>query len=107
MDTFNAAAAGSVDAQQTVLHSLVDPTLSGDLDRCPAATTTVRFEPVYAGLRPSPGWTAPGGSLTGTVYALPTLIRIYTGDRVTGTDLTTLHFGVTFDEAFLTPLCVG
>ena len=34
------------------------------------------------------------GSLTGTVYALPTLIRIYTGDRITGTDLTTLHLGV-------------
>ena len=46
------------------------------------------------GLRPAPGWTPQTGALSGTVYALPTLIRIYTGDRITGTDLTTLHLGV-------------
>jgi hypothetical protein len=96
-----------VSAQQSVLQSLVDPALVAELDRCPAATTTLRFEPVYAGLRPAPDWTSTGGTLTGTIYALPTLIRIYTGDRITGTDLATLHFGTSSDEAFLTPLCVG
>ena len=63
------------------------------LDDCPPATTTLRFEPVYPGLRPRRAGPAAAGSLTGTVYALPTLIRIYTGDRITGTDLTTLHLG--------------
>jgi hypothetical protein len=103
----NEAAAGAVSTQQDVLRSLVEPELSAALDKCPPATTTLRFEPVYAGLRPSPGWAPTGGELSGTVYALPSLIRIYTGDRITGTDLTTLHFGVNPDEAFLTPLCIG
>jgi len=107
MNRLNAAAAGAVSDQQQVLHALVDPGLSAALDQCPPATTTLRFEPVYAGLRPSPGWTPSGGELSGTVYALPSLIRIYTGDRITGTDLTTLHFGVNSGEAFLTPLCIG
>jgi len=41
------------------------------------------------------------------VYALPTLIRIYTGDRITGTDLTPLHLGVTGGDAYLHSLCLG
>ena len=107
IDRLNAAAGGAVADQQAVLHGVVDPALRADLDRCPVPTTTVRFQPVYPGLRPEPGWTADDGPLTGTVYALPSLIRSYTGERITGTDLTTLHVGVTDGEAYLTPLCVG
>lgn len=107
IDALNDTAAGTVAGQQAVLTTLVEPTLSSALDDCPPATTTLRFEPVYQGLRAAPGWTGTTGSLTGTVYALPTLIRIYTGDRITGTDLTTLHLGVDAGEAYITPLCVG
>ena len=74
---------------------------------CPSAPTTLRFEPVYAGLRPTPAWSSPHGVPAGTVYALPVLIRIYTGDRITGTDLATLRLGVRGHEASITPLCVG
>jgi hypothetical protein len=107
IDTFNAAAAGPVAGQQTVLSHLIDPALVGGLDKCPPATATLRFEPIYQALRPAPDWTPRTGALGGTVYALPTLIRIYTGDRITGTDLTTLHLGVHDGEAYLTSLCLG
>jgi hypothetical protein len=107
IERFNAAAAGPVAGQQTVLTELTDPALTGALDRCPPATATLRFEPIYPALRPAPGWTPQTGALTGTIYALPTLIRISTGDRMTGTDLTTLHLGVHDGEAFLTSLCLG
>jgi hypothetical protein len=107
IERFNAAAAGPVVSQQTVLADLVDPALIGALDRCPPATATLRFEPIYPALRPAPGWVPRQGALGGTIYALPTLIRIYTGDRITGTDLTTLHLGVHDGEAYLTSLCLG
>jgi hypothetical protein len=107
IDRFNAAAAGPVAGQQTVLSDLIDPALVGGLDKCPPATATLRFEPIYPALRPAPGWVPRQGALGGTIYALPTLIRIYTGDRITGTDLTTLHLGVHDGEAYLTSLCLG
>lgn len=107
IETLNAAAADGVAGQQAVLAKLVDPTLLDALDDCAPATTTLRFEPTYLGLRLAPGWTGSNGPSTGPIYALPTLIRIYTGDRITGTDLTTLHLGVQVGEAYLTPLCVG
>lgn len=108
IDTINATAGGSVTDQQAVLASVVDPALEGAFRGCsPPPTTTLRFEPVYAGLRATPDWTAANGTPGGTVYALPVLIRIFTGDRITGTDLTTLHLGVHDGEASITPLCVG
>ena len=107
IDRLNATAAGAVSDQQAALAALIDPALTGALDDCPPATTTLRMEPVYPGLRPAPDWTAPEGALGGTVYALPSLIRIYTGDRMTGTDLTTLHLGLDGGKAYLAPLCVG
>ena len=100
-------AAGAVPDQQALLTAVVDPGLAGSLEQCAPATTTLRFQPIYQALRPSPDWSPVGGTPSGTVYALPSLIRIYTGDRITGTDLTTLHLGVTAGEVFLTPLCVG
>jgi hypothetical protein len=107
IEAMNAAAVGGVAEQQAALAAVVEPALAKSLDDCAPATTTLQFEPIYRGLRPAPGWTGSAGPLSGTVYALPTLIRIYTGDRITGTDLTTLHFGVQAGEAFLTPLCAG
>ena len=62
---------------------------------------------MYTGLRATPDWTGVDGTPAGTLYALPTLIRIFTGDRITGTDLTTLHIGVHDGAASITPLCVG
>lgn len=107
IDALNVSASGTVAGQQSVLRTLVEPALTSALNDCPPATTTLRFEPVYPGLRPSPDWTGSADSLTGTVYALPTLIRIYTADRITGTDLTTVHLAVDAGEAYITPLCVG
>ena len=47
----------------------------------------------------------------GTVYGLPTLIRVFSGERLIGTDLTTLQMivrsGGTEAEAYLTPFCVN
>jgi hypothetical protein len=107
IDAINADAGGPVSVQRAVLAHLVSPALAAALRNCPPATTTLRFEPVYAGLRPTPAWSSPHGVPAGTVYALPVLIRIYTGDRITGTDLATLHLGVRGHEASITPLCVG
>ncbi len=107
VDRFNRTAAGAVAEQQDVLKSLVDPGSAAALDKCPTATSTLRFEPVYPALRPAPEWAPTDGTLAGTVYALPSLIRIYTGDRITGTDLTTLHLGVHDGEALLTAVCVS
>jgi hypothetical protein len=107
VDRFNAAAAGPVTDQQAVLTQLVDPALVGGLDSCAPATATLRLEPIYPALRPAPDWQPETGRLSGNVYALPTLIRIYTGDRITGTDLTTLHLGVSNGEALLTSICLG
>jgi len=107
IDAVNATAGGPVAGQQTVLATVVDPALSDAFRHCSPATTTLRFEPVYNGLRATPDWTGADGTPAGTLYALPVLIRIYTGDRITGTDLTTLHFGVHDGAASITPLCVG
>jgi len=107
IDAVNATAGGSVAGQQAALAEVVDPALSDAFRHCPPASTTLRFEPVYAGLRATPDWTGADGTPAGTLYALPVLIRIYTGDRITGTDLTTLHLGVHDGAASITPLCVG
>ena len=107
IDGLNATAGGEVADQQEALRRTVDPALLAELDRCPPAQTTLRFEPVYAGLRPDPDWRGPSGTPAGTVYALPTLIRIYTGDRITGTDLGTLFLGIEDGRALLAPVCVA
>ena len=108
IDAINATAGGPVADQQQRLAQLTDPDRSAGL-RCPVATTTVRFEPVYPGLRIT------GRQPGSTGYALPTLIRIYTGDRMTGTDLTALELVVrpagdgagAGNAAYLTPVCVN
>jgi hypothetical protein len=124
IDAVNAAAGGPVADQQAQLAAHVDPARRDEAQRCPAATTTVRLAPVEQGLRELVGPTArPAGSATpasaaataadagGTVYGLPTLIRVFSGERLIGTDLTTLRLVVrdtgAGPEAFLTPFCVN
>lgn len=132
IDAVNATAGGAVADQQAQLVALVDPARRDEVRRCPAATTTVRLEPVDQGLRELPAGspaTTPTDSrstvrasdtattdATTTVagartYALPTLIRIFSGDRLVGTDLTTLQLIVrpvdNDTEAYLTPFCVN
>lgn len=106
INSFDAAAGGPVGAQQTVLLSLVSPGQTTVQRHCPVATSTITFDPVYARLAPAPTWRPGSGTLPGTVYALPTLIRIYTGNRITGTDLTDLHVAIADGRARLPALCL-
>jgi hypothetical protein len=107
VDGLNATAGGPADDQQAALRRAVDPAFVAQLDRCPPARNTLRFEPVYSALRPDPDWRGPSGTPEGIVYALPTLIRIFTGDRITGTDLGTIFVGVRDGRALLAPVCVA
>ncbi len=106
IEEFNSTAGGPVQAQQAALAAVVDPQ-QHPAEPCPAATRTIRFEPVYQALRAAPGWLSAGRVPAGVVYALPTLIRTYSADRSTGTDLATLHLNVVAGTAYLTPLCIG
>ncbi len=116
----NAAAGGPAAAQQAALIAHIDPARRDEARNCPVATTTVRLEPVDAGLRALPeaavaesgtAGASDSGSAPAAAYALPTLIRSFAGDRLVGTDLTTLRLIVretdTGDEAYLTPFCVN
>lgn len=107
VDRLNSTAGGPVPAQQELLATLVDPALVDALDHCPPASHTLHLEPVYAALRPASEWTSPRGTPTGDVYALPTLIRSYSGERMTGTDVATLHVGVHSGSVGFAPICVA
>lgn len=100
IDAVNATAGGTPAGQRAVLQQLVDPARAQDQQRCAAAKTTVRFEPAWEDLRADPNGAA-------QTYVLPTLIRIYTADRVTGTDVTSLVIRVSGRRAQLSPLCVS
>ena len=104
---FDATAGGPIGAQQSAIAGLLADGQQNAQRKCPAATGTIDFEPVYARLAPAPDWQSATGPLAGTIYALPTLIRIYTGDRITGTDLTDLHLAVDNGRVRLPALCVG
>jgi len=106
IDHFNATAGGPVAAQQSVLLGLISAGQSSAQSRCPAVTVTISMQPVYARLAPSPGWRPATGSLPGTVYAVPTLLRIYTGDRITGTDLTDLHLAIADGRVTFPAICL-
>ena len=107
VDRFDAAAGGPVSAQQAALGALLDSGQRSVQRHCAAATTTLSFDPVYGRLAPAPGWRPNQGTLSGAVYALPTLIRIYTGNRMTGTDLTDLHLAVQGGRAWFPALCLS
>ncbi len=106
IDRFNAAAGGSVAAQQSVLSGLVSPAQAAEQHACPPVTVTISMQPVYARLAASPGWRPSSGTLPGTIYAVPTLIRIYSGDRITGTDLTDLHLAIDDGRMTLPAVCL-
>ncbi len=107
IEELNATAAGPVAVQKAALARLVSPGQAGVQGACPAATSTIRFEPVYARLTPAPDWKPTSGTLPGTVYELPTLIRVYTGDRITSTDLTDLHVSIDAGRGWLPALCLS
>lgn len=106
IEAFNTTAGGPVAAQQAELDQLVSSGQAAVQSRCPPAKNTITFEPVYARLAPAPGWRPSSGTLPGTVYSLPTLIRVYTGDRITSTDLTDLHLSVEGGKGWLPALCL-
>ena len=103
----NAGAGQSVTDQQTTLQSLIDVGQRATQAKCPAATSTLEFLPVWSSLAVAPDWHPPAGTMSGTIYSLPTLIRIHRQDRITGTDLTDLHVAVAADGASLPSLCVS
>lgn len=104
---FNATAGGPVSAQQAVLHRLASSGQQAALQACPIATSTISFEPVYSRLEPAPQWRPSSGTLPGVVYAVPTLIRIHSGDRITGTDLTDLHLAIDGNQVRFPSMCLN
>ncbi len=107
IERFNATAGGPVATQEARLASLVSVGQASVQSRCPPAHSTISFEPVYARLTASPEWTPTSGTLPGAVYSLPTLIRVYTGDRITSTDLTDLHVSIQGERSWLPALCLS
>jgi hypothetical protein len=97
IDAINATAGGPVGAQRAVLQSLAAPDQRADQQACPAANTTLAFDPAYRGLRQ----TGDGE------YLLPIYITIYTGDRISGSDLATLHLRLMGGAARTSALCVS
>lgn len=104
---FDASAGGPAADQQRLLQNLVAPGQRAGQQECRTSQTTLSFEPVYADLAPSPHWRPAEGTLPGTVYSLPILIRIFTGSRLTGTDLADLHVSVQDGRAMFSTLCVS
>lgn len=100
IEAVNAQAGRTPAAQRAVLQRVVEPDRAADQRDCSPAATTVRFEPAWADLRPDPN----GG--TGR-FVLPTLIRIYTDQRITGTDTAALIMSISDGSAHLPPLCVA
>jgi hypothetical protein len=128
IDRINATAGGPVADQRTALEDLVVADQAAKQRSCPPASGTISFEPAYPSVRrasvasgggavaasgglasgPSTAGTAesPNGD-DGTEYLLPAFITIYSGSRITGTDLTTLHLWVQGGVARTAALCVS
>lgn len=97
IDAINATAGGPVGAQRAVLQSLAAPDQTADQRACPAATNTLAFDPAYRGLQQ-----------TGhDDYLLPVYITIFTGDRISGSDLATLRLRLIGGAARTSALCVS
>lgn len=129
IDAINATAGGPVASQRAELQRLVAPEQRAKQRDCPTAHSTLAFQPAYSDLRHTPdraaGTTGPsapdrsspapspgpsptvGSPPAGTGYLLPAFITIYTGSRITGTDLTTLHLWVSDGTARTGALCVS
>lgn len=100
IDEINATAGGPVADQRAVLDRVVDPGEAAEQRDCPVARATLAFDPAYRDLRPAPD----GGP---DEYLLPAYITIYTGGRITGSDLATVRFFVTGSTARTAALCVS
>lgn len=100
IDEINATAGGPVTAQRAVLQARVTVAQSADQLACPTAANTLSFEPAYGDLRPAPD--DPDGG-----FVLPAYITIYTGDRIIGSDLTSLHLWIVDGRARTAALCVA
>jgi hypothetical protein len=111
LEAVNATAGGPVAAQRVALQRWVVQGEAKQQRDCPAAHNTLRLDAVYDDLRRTPGEPSTAPSTTSgpghTEYLLPVLITIFTGDRITGTDLTTLRLFVTKGTARIGHLCVS
>jgi len=114
VDAINATAGGPVARQRSELESLAAPNQLAQQRACPVAHSTLAFQPAYRDLRrasrtddPVTASASDSESATGTAYLLPAFITIYTGDRITGTDLTTLRLWVVAGHARTGALCVS
>ncbi|WP_188944574.1 hypothetical protein [Nakamurella endophytica] len=106
-DRLSAAAAGAPAAQQQLFLQVVDPGQLSVQRRCVVPTGTLTFEPAYAYLAAAPDWQPAQGTMTGTVYSLPSLLRVHRQGRIAGTDLADLHISVSGDTVRLTALCAA
>jgi hypothetical protein len=121
----NATAGGPVADQRAVLNRLAAPSESEQQKDCPAAQSTIRLDPVYTDLRSPPEDSPLGPSSTAASspiaamtsasavgpsaqqeFLLPALITVFTGNRITATDLTTLRLFVMNGTARTSHLCV-
>jgi len=92
-------AAGDPTAQRRVLEQLVAPAQADEQRHCPQTTNTLTLEPAWPSVSPRSG--TPGA------YLVPTLLRVHTDGRITGTDLTALVFTVQSGRARTPTLCVS
>lgn len=99
IDEINATAGGPVSAQRAVLQARVTVAQSAEQHACPEARGTLAFEPAYGDLRPADD---PDGG-----FVLPTYITIYAGDRIVGSDLTSLRLWIVGGRARTAALCVA
>lgn len=108
LDQLNQSSDGPVEVQRAVIDGAVDPGQVAAQESCGQATTTLSFEPVPERARQLPDWKPPAGTLDGQVWGIPVLMRIHSGDRIVGTDLTELHVVVAPDgTARLPAMCIN
>lgn len=108
LEQLNGVAGGPVADQRALIDEVVDPGQVDAQESCGRATTTLSFEPVPERARLRPDWTPPAGTVDGEVWGIPVLMRIHSGDRIVGTDLTELHVVVAPDgTARLPAMCIN
>lgn len=101
IDAINATAGGPVARQRALLTEMVFAGQRTSQQECPEALSTLLFRPAYSSLRP-----APEDAVDGASYLLPTLIKIFHGNRITGTDVSTLRIWMVDGAAHTAALCI-
>lgn len=96
-DEVNAEAGASPARQRSVLQRVVDPAQQAQQRDCAAAVTTVRLIPAWSEVR-----RAADGHLI-----VPSLVRIFTGTRITATDVAIIDVTISAGQAGLPALCVS